>query len=659
MIIRALESINIENGSPITDLGKICEHIVWKLGKVQIPYETDEYKKFMSSIEQIQEMFSKASSNENLFYVTLRALYNGISDPERQPSATMSIVLQLIESKKIPIAVQWILSYGDSDSLERALLTLCRWLSKWMCTPNLGPLVLYFMQGLEAKQHDDILIEVARAYIERLFRLVILESIRDSVGPVVLHILERMQHNPEAFHKVLPHINNVLNSLYKENTESSQYYLHKFVNLFMALMEHFSGHPGLYDDLKTTLEQYHPGENYKQSLNCKSWLDMNNCMVTIRSCSGKVGLNNLGNTCYMNSVLQALYMTKLFRNTVLQSLRDTLPLFSKLQALFALLQFSQRCSLSPNDILNLARPPGFQPGHQHDSSEFLGYLLDILHEQEHSIYSSSVGSNIVNLGASSQECTVVQGSFGGRSLTVSRCNVCGSQSERADSFRELQLSFPNNCANESVQELLDYYLQPERLCGDNQYHCDTCERLTDGERVSRIVEMPRRLILTLKHFRYDPVSQQRTKLLQRIKLDSYLVLDNVRYDLYAAVVHCGSSVDSGHYYTYARDETDWYKFNDYMVFRTQPEELCQLQPPETPYILFYSRHDCVDPEPLPREALSPRLRDLLIKDSAELEEEKKRPVKLKTGNHNGNGDPPPPGCGDGGFINNSHNRYVC
>ncbi|GJQ77779.1 hypothetical protein Trydic_g16042 [Trypoxylus dichotomus] len=597
----------------------------------------------MNDIEQVQEMFTKACSMEELFVATLKALYNGISDPERQPSPTMSIVLQLIDYKKIPFAVQWILQHNE-QSLERALLTLCNWLSKWMYTPNLGPLVLCFMQGLEAKQHDDILIEVARVYIEKLFKLVILESIRGSVGPVVLYILERMQHNPEAFHKILPHINSILNSLYKQRSDSSQYYLHKFVNLFMALMEHFPGHPGLYDDLKDTLEQYHPEKNYKETLNCKSWLDINNCTLTIRSSTGKVGLNNLGNTCYMNSVLQALYMTKLFRNSVLQSPRDTMPLFSKLQALFALLQFSQRCSLSPNDILNLARPPGFQPGHQHDSSEFLGYLLDILHEQEHSIYSSSIGNNAVNIGSSSgmsSDSTVVQGSFGGRILTVSRCDVCGLQSERTDSFRELQLSFPNNCMDQSVHTLLNYYLQPERLCGDNQYHCDTCKRLTDGERVSRIVETPRRLILTLKHFRYDPVSQQRTKLLQRVKLDSYLVLENVRYELYAAVVHCGSSVDSGHYYT------------------TQPEELCQLHPPETPYILFYSRDDCVDPEPLPRTVLSARLQELLMKDSADLEAEKKRPVKLKTINQNGGGDPPPPGCGDGGFINNSHNRYVC
>lgn len=98
--------------------------------------------------------------------------------------------------------------------------------------------------------------------------------------------------------------------------------------------------------------------------------------------------------------------------------------------------------------------------------------------------------------------TVVQQSFGGRTLTVSRCGECRTQSERADHFRELQLAFPNHSDNnQSVQTLLDYYLQPEKLCGENQYRCDVCGGLTDGERITRIVEAPARLILTLKHFR--------------------------------------------------------------------------------------------------------------------------------------------------------------
>lgn len=204
--------------------------------------------------------------------------------------------------------------------------------------------------------------------------------------------------------------------------------------------------------------------------------------------------------------------------------------------------------------------------------------------------------------------TIVQRSFGGRAVTLSGCDVCGTKSERADNFRELQLSFPSKYDDQqSVQTLLDYYLQPEKLCGDNQYHCDNCHGLTDGERVTVVVEHPRRLVLTLKHFRcdllppanltiiviiifcsYDPASQQRTKLLQRVKLDPVVHLGE-QYNLYAAVVHCGSSVDSGHYYTYAKDGDEWYKFNDCAVIQSSEEELCNLRPPETPYILFYSR----------------------------------------------------------------------
>lgn len=256
--------------------------------------------------------------------------------------------------------------------------------------------------------------------------------------------------------------------------------------------------------------------------------------------------------------------------------------------------------------------------------------------------------------------TIVQQAFGGKTITVSRCGECTTASERADNFRELQLSIPTQPSSQSVQTLLDYYLQPEKLCGDNQYHCDVCGRLTDGERISMIVEEPPRLILTLKRFRFDPMSQQRTKLLQVVHLDRFITLNKIQYELYAAVVHCGSSVDSGHYYTFAKDKTEWYKFNDSSVIKSSVEDLCKLKPPETPYVLFYSREDISEPETLPRALLAHHLQIVLKKDQTEYESEKvSQTLKIYNAKHDRNDDQPPPGCGGGGFSASNGNMFVC
>lgn len=388
-ILRALQDINsnTERQLTITELTKMCEKIVECLGTINMPRSPENYVHFMSNVKKIQDILAQACSSEQLIFATLKALYNDISDPQKEPSPTMSIVLQLIDIKVIPTAVKWILQSGYTEqNLEQALLTLCKWLSKWTWSPNLGPLVLCFMEGLESEQHYEILVEVTLKYIERLFLIIILPPNRKFVAPVVYHMLRSMQHSPEAFHRIIPHVKRVLMSLSKEHSESSHSCEEEIVNLCIALMRHFPGYP-IYDQLNDVLEHYNPTMTYKQLLNCKSWQEGgNSSIVTIQYSPGKVGLNNLGNTCYMNSVLQALFMTKLFRNDILLSTKDAMPLLAKLQSLFALLQFSQRPSLSPSEILNIARPPGFQPGHQHDSSEFLGYLLDILHEQEKVIY---------------------------------------------------------------------------------------------------------------------------------------------------------------------------------------------------------------------------------------------------------------------------------
>ncbi|KAL3284292.1 hypothetical protein HHI36_018450 [Cryptolaemus montrouzieri] len=658
LLLRALQ------GTPRDGLhrDKVCVDIVVSLGLCQIPSDLLEFKQFISDLNRVEGILKQECANAELMYATLRALYNEISDASKVLSPAMSIVLQLIDIDAIPSAVKWILNSGYSDqSLERALLNLCTWLTKWTYTSNLGPLVLSFMQGLEADQHFDILLEVTLATIEPLFMLLILPDSRKSVGPVVLYMLSKVQNSPDAFHKIIPCVQHVITSLEKENSDTSRDYIHKIVRLCAALMEHFPGYTALYGKLKPVLQPYFPMENYKELLHCKSWADINST-VSIRSSLGKVGLTNLGNTCYMNSVLQALFMTKLFRNEVLLMDKITMPLFHNLQDLFVLLQHSQKCTLSPNDILHLARPPGFQLGHQHDSSEFLGYLLDVLHEQERTVSEESLQQPTTSNGSGMNLAnTIVQQSFGGKTMTVSTCDHCGRRSERSDNFRELQLSFPNNSENHSVTSLLHYYLQPEKLCGDNQYHCDKCKGLTDGERVTHIIETPRRLILTLKHFGYDSVSQQKTKLLHRVKLEDYIQLGEINYELYAAVVHCGSSVDSGHYYTFAKDNEDWYKFNDCLVLKTTAMQLCELKPPETPYILFYRSQDSEEPDNLQRTRLSQRLQSVLNKDTTEFESEKrKRPSRVyNTRQSRGNDDPPPPGCGGGGFTNSSSNMYVC
>ncbi len=84
-------------------------------------------------------------------------------------------------------------------------------------------------------------------------------------------------------------------------------------------------------------------------------------------------------------------------------------------------------------------------------------------------------------------------------MTVSKCDSCGTKSERIDNFRNLQLSCPKNPKDQSITTLIHYYLQPEKLDGDNQYHCDTCNTPTDSEKVTLIIEPHFRLILIVKH----------------------------------------------------------------------------------------------------------------------------------------------------------------
>lgn len=290
-------------------------------------------------------------------------------------------------------------------------------------------------------------------------------------------------------------------------------------------------------------------------------------------------------------------------------------------------------------------------------------------------HSDSTDSGIQSVGGeeANMQSFLVHRVFGGESKVTYQCIQCNTSSHNTDKFRDLQLCFPEEIHENqevSVQDLINYYLTPEKLTGENKYRCDKCTKLCDAQRLIKVLQAPSHLILTLKHFHYDSETRLRTKLKHKVIYNESILLPisasssavNETYRLYAAVVHSGYSMDYGHYFTYACDsKQNWYKFNDSYVTRTTLEDFKNLEPPDTPYILFYQRtttSEGISEEDKPELSnLCKRIQKLVANDlTTYIEElryqaEKKRPQRgrysiplLRRYDNSDDENPPPSSC---------------
>uniref|UniRef100_A0A669F8E4 Ubiquitin carboxyl-terminal hydrolase n=1 Tax=Oreochromis niloticus TaxID=8128 RepID=A0A669F8E4_ORENI len=281
------------------------------------------------------------------------------------------------------------------------------------------------------------------------------------------------------------------------------------------------------------------------------------------------GLMNQGSTCYLNSVLQVLFMTEDFREAV-KKYSEQNPhsefLDDDLKALFVDLQNYTAYTYKITKKLGIDKV-----NEQRNAAEYFERILRM---------TSPDASKI----------------FHGQLANKTTCSEGHVETDRDAPFWHLPLSLVDSCGEDySVEKGIGEFFKPSDFCGENQMYCEQCDDKVDATMTDVIKHHPDVLCLLLKRFEFNYIYMKYIKITCSVKVPYTLQIpENQIYELYAFVDHFGD-MRGGHYSATIKIQEKhgdkWYRFDDTIVTEAdyQPFQLDTTERFQTAYLLFYRK----------------------------------------------------------------------
>uniref|UniRef100_A0A673CTJ8 ubiquitinyl hydrolase 1 n=1 Tax=Sphaeramia orbicularis TaxID=375764 RepID=A0A673CTJ8_9TELE len=348
---------------------------------------------------------------------------------------------------------------------------------------------------------------------------------------------------------------------------------------------------------------------------------------------GATGLRNLGNTCFMNAILQSLsnieQFSCYFKELPAVALRsgktagrrmyhtrsqgeNTVSLVEEFRKTLCSLWQGNQTAFSPDSLFYAIWKimPSFRGYQQQDAHEFMRYLLDHLHRELQCCKNGAAHpvspQDGIKLSTSDKSClngtaSVVTSIFGGILQNEVNCLICGTESRKFDPFLDLSLDIPSQFRQKrskdqepgptcTLPDCLRSFTDLEELDETELYYCHKCKKRQKSTKKFWIQKLPRVLCLHLKRFHWTAFL--------RNKVDTYVEFPLRGLDMRGFLLevsgkyYCGkdgafnlkvSLVGSGHYTAYGSHEGHWYHFNDSTVTLTTEDTVRKAKA----YILFY------------------------------------------------------------------------